>query len=210
MIPFGNFRSVPFRTDNLCLVVFCTGKLCSKIAAVAQSAVAACLIFGYSGEETFARADGLSFAEERLTQAGASRSWNLSIAKGPQGETSAAIMHTADFDHSDPSLAGLMLRCANQGLDVILISLLPFPPKTHPQVVLQNKTQTVRLTGSVIPTGAGILVPITGEELSRGAWQESPELTVKILDGDTAIQGVVTLAGLPEAANHLESQCSKK
>ncbi len=103
-----------------------------------------------------------------------------------------------------------MLRCASEGLDVIVITLLPFPPMTHPQVVLQNRTQTFNYKGSVIPTGAGILVPITGEELTHGAWQENPELTVRINEGDTAIQGVVTLSGLPEAANHLKSECSKK
>jgi len=211
MIRLGKCRSVYFRTDKLPLKPFRNGKLRSKILPAVRSLLLLGQAFALlAAGKSPGLAGGISLPEAPVLQNAASGPWNFSVAKGPKGETNAAIMHTADFDHSDPLLAGLMLRCAAEGLDVIVISLLPFPPKTHPQVVLQNRMQTFTLEGSVIPTGAGVLVPIAGEELTHGVWQESPEMTVKIVDGNTAIQGVVELAGLPEAANRLESQCSKK
>lgn len=140
----------------------------------------------------------------------AASSWNLTFAKGPQGENNAAILHTADIDRSDPLFAGLMLRCADRGLDVVAVVLKPFPPKTHPHVTLRNNIQTSFFDGTVIPTGAGILLPMQGVELLDHGWLSNPDLTIKIADGADTIEGVVQLAGLSEAATRLINQCSKK
>ncbi len=48
-------------------------------------------------------------------------------------------------------------------------------------------------------TGTGLIVPVDGMELARGAWSGANELSVKIVDGDVEIKGVVALAGLSSA-----------
>jgi hypothetical protein len=137
-------------------------------------------------------------------------SWRLIHTPGSHAGTDyAAIMHVADLDRSDPRLAGIMLRCSQQSLEIVIVVVEPFPPQARPRISLRVAGQESYFVGSVIPTGAGILLPVDGMRLATGPWRESTELGVKIIDGETAIEGIVTLSGLKTAIQSLAG-CAPK
>lgn len=108
-------------------------------------------------------------------------------------------MHIADFEKSNPRLAGLMLRCSKTGIETIIVVIQPFPPQAHPKITLQLGGPELYFEGTATMTGTGLIVPVDGMELARGAWSGANELSVKIVDGDVEIKGVVALAGLSSA-----------
>ncbi|HUZ91798.1 MAG TPA: hypothetical protein VMU78_07860, partial [Methylocella sp.] len=118
--------------------------------------------------------------------------------------------HTADFAQSDPRLAGLMLRCGRQGIETIIVVVDPFPPHARPQITLRTLGQKSEFVGTIIPTGAGIRLPGEATDLVTGPWHMARELEIKVTDGGTAFNGVVALAGLPEALESLNAECVQK
>ncbi len=111
----------------------------------------------------------------------------------------AAILRIADVERSDPRLAGLMLRCAKQGVEAVIIVIEPFPPHARPKITLRAAGQESYLEGEVIPTGAGVRLPIDSGTLATGPWRQSEELGIKIGVGASTIDGVVGLSGLTPA-----------
>jgi hypothetical protein len=69
--------------------------------------------------------------------AGAEGGWRrVPCAKTNALKDCAAVLNTADFDRSDPRLAGLMLRCGAQGIETVLIVVEPFSPHALPRIIL--------------------------------------------------------------------------
>ena len=122
----------------------------------------------------------------------------------------SAILHTAEFERSDPRLAGLMLRCGRQGIETVIVVVEPFPPHARPQITLRTPGQEFRFVGTIIPTGAGIRLPSEATDLVTGSWRKARELEIKVTDGDAMIEGVVALTGLPEALQSLNAECVQK
>ena len=154
---------------------------------------------------------GYNNSDESIETKGEIRSWHLvrSAAENTEPSTSA-ILHTADFERSDPRLAGLMLRCGRQGIETIIVVVDPFPPLARPQIALRTLGQESSFIGTIIPTGAGIRLPSDATSLMMGPWSTKRELEIKIIDGNTTINGVVTLSGLPEAIEVTQCRmCSK-
>ena len=59
--------------------------------------------------------------------------WRLVRTPNPRGGPDAvSIMQTAEPMRSDLDLAGLMLRCAERDIEVVVVLLKPFPPRAHP------------------------------------------------------------------------------
>lgn len=137
--------------------------------------------------------------------------WRRVRSPGSQGGTgAAAILHTADFARSDPRLAGLMLRCAEHGIEAIIVVVEPFPPHARPKITLHAAGQESYFEGDIIPTGAGIRLPVDGGNLATGAWFGSRELGIKITDGGSTIDGAVDLSGLRPALDSLIADCARK
>ena len=144
--------------------------------------------------------------------AGAEAGWRL-IRGGTTeaGKSGAAILHTAEFERSDPRLAGLMLRCGGtQGVETVIIVVEPFPPHAQPQVSLRTPEQMFEFAGSIIPTGAGIRLPLEAAKLAALGVGKADEVEVKVTIDGTAINGVVALTGLPKALPWLSAQCVQK
>jgi hypothetical protein len=150
----------------------------------------------------------------RAEQTNAARmapSWRLVRSAEPNGEPGAsAILHTVDFERSDPRLAGLMLRCGKQGIEIIIVVVEPFPPRTRPQITLRTAGKEFRFEGSIIPTGAGIRLPSDAAGSLIGPWQSAPELEIKVADGGSEFGGVVPLSGLSAAFDSLNAECVQK
>jgi hypothetical protein len=121
-------------------------------------------------------------------------------------------MKTADVTRSDIDLAGLMLRCADSNIEVLIVLVRPLPPRAHPKVAVTVGSKTTEFTASVVPPGAELLLPQEAAVLTSGPWQAAPELSVEVgaVEGDdrpTPIQGVISLAGLGAALPRLQANC---
>lgn len=137
--------------------------------------------------------------------------WRLVRGAGTNGEPGAsAILHTVEFGRSDPRIAGLMLRCGKQNLEIIVVVVEPFPPHAHPQVTLSTPEHESRFVGTIIPTGAGIRLPSDAAGLVTNQWVRARELDIKVTDGDTMIDGVIAMSGLSEALDSLNAECVQK
>ena len=142
--------------------------------------------------------------------------WRLVRTPNPaSGADTVSIMRTADIVKSDIDLAGLMLRCAQNNFDVIVVVVRPLPPRTHPKVTLGAGGSRVDFTATVVPPGAEVLLPADASALTSGPWQTAPELSVQIAAIDSGepsapVQGIIPLAGLGNAIQLLLSNCTPR
>jgi hypothetical protein len=135
--------------------------------------------------------------------------WRLVRTPGakPGGEV-VTMMRTADLLHSDPAFAGLALHCGESGPEVLIIVVEPFPPRSRPRIVIGAQAGDGVFEASVLPGGAALLLPAAATALANGPWQSQSELSVKIENGGSTIQGVVPLGGLKEALATINISCS--
>jgi hypothetical protein len=137
--------------------------------------------------------------------------WRLVRTPGPPGEKDAvSLMHTVDTARSDLGLAGLMLRCAEHGADVLVVMVAPLPPRAQPQVTLRAGGEERRFPAKVTPPGAALLLPGEAQALLAGPWQAEPELAIEVLAEGTATRGAVPLAGLRTAMAGLTASCAAR
>jgi hypothetical protein len=154
---------------------------------------------------------GSSSLGDPMDAAAKARSWRLVRSAGQNGEPGEpAILHTADFERSDPRLAGLMLRCGKQGIEPIIVVIEPYPPHARPEITLRTPGQETRFAGTIIPTGAGIRLPSDATILLTSASHTAREAEIKVAEGDAVIAGIVALSGLSEALKSLKAECVQK
>ncbi|HET6375961.1 MAG TPA: hypothetical protein VFF88_07910 [Methylocella sp.] len=118
-------------------------------------------------------------------------------------------MNTAEFERSDSRLAGLMLRCAGEGIEAVIVVVEPFPPHAQPEVRLRTPAGEGRFTGSVIPTGAGIRLPREAAALITRA-PEGRSVDIRIAADGESFGGTVGLTGLSKALGWLTAECVQK
>ncbi len=137
--------------------------------------------------------------------------WHM-VRSPPQdgGGAFVSITRTADTFRSDPDFAGLAIHCGQNGPELTLVVIKPLPPRSHPQVVLGDTDKAIRVTASVLPSGAALLLPEEATALAQGPWQAMADLPITIESGDTKIRGVVQLDGLRAALQTLSASCSTK
>jgi hypothetical protein len=139
--------------------------------------------------------------------------WRLVRTKNPDGGKDAvSIMHAADVLKSDIDLAGLMLRCGDGEVEVLIVVVEPLPPRGRPTVTVGAAGERADFHAAIIPPGLELLLPQQASELASGPWTKASELSVEInpASGDTlptAIRGVVSLAGLSGALPVLTANC---
>jgi hypothetical protein len=136
--------------------------------------------------------------------------WPLVRTPNPKGGADAiAIMRTADTALSDPDLAGLMIRCAEKpSLEVLLVLVRPFPPRTKTDVVVTSGTTQSVLQAEAASPGSALVLPIEATAFTSGPWQGSKELAVAIRRPEAEIRGVIPLNGVTSAIAKLSSSCS--
>ncbi len=122
-----------------------------------------------------------------------------------------AILQVAEPDRSDLGLIGMMVRCSEGAGDMVPVLVIaePLPPRAEPQVTLRVSGVDLALSGQVIPTGAGISLPIDIREKILGPWRQSSELSVTIKNGVATVNGVIRLAGLFEGLTQLAAECGR-
>jgi hypothetical protein len=134
--------------------------------------------------------------------------WHLLRAPNPRGGADAVSMsHTADTARSDSDLAGLMLRCGESGIEVAIVVVSLFPPRTQPNVTINAGGKEWRFETRVIPPGAELLLPPGAASLAVGPWQSSHELAVKVSSPEQSFGGVISTDGLAAALATLTDNC---
>jgi hypothetical protein len=134
--------------------------------------------------------------------------WHLIRSKNPRGGPDAVSMsRIADLTRSDFDLAGLMLRCGEQNLEVVIVVVTPFPPRARPSVTIGADGKEWRFDASVVPPGAELLLPKEATSLATGPWQLGHELAVKVSSSEQSFGGVIPIEGLGNALTTLSRNC---
>jgi hypothetical protein len=127
------------------------------------------------------------------------------------GKDAVSIMKTADITKSDIDLAGMMLRCGESRVEVVLVLVRPLPPRAHPEVTVSAGGKTTEFTATIVPPGAEVLLPEEASALASGPWQTASELSVQIGavegEGPNPVRGVISLAGFDAALPLLLANC---
>jgi hypothetical protein len=189
-------------------------RLCLAFQAWLGGAPAFSAEFAPPGEgQRFAAApaaEGNTSSGKATNSAEQAGGWRLIRSAKPDAERgAAAILHTADFERSDPRIAGLMLQCGAHGVEAIIVVVEPFPAHAQLQVTLRTPDQESHFAGSAVPTGAGIRLPDDVTELAHG-WRKARELELKVTEGNAEVGGVVDLGGFPKALEWITAECMKK
>ena len=134
--------------------------------------------------------------------------WHLLRTPNPNGGRPAvSIMQGADISRSDLDLTGLMVRCGDDAMEVLIVLARYLPPSAHPKVtVIVGQTNT-ELVGSVVPPGLLVLLPPQATRLADTSWQAASELAVTIAADEATIRGIIPLAGIRGALQMLRSNC---
>ncbi len=101
-----------------------------------------------------------------------------------------------------------MLRCGEQGPDVAIIALTPFPPRAKPNVSISAKGKNWQFVAQVVPPGAELLLPQAATTLAYGPWQHAHELSITVTSPEQSFGGLVQIDGLAEALTALTANCA--
>lgn len=134
--------------------------------------------------------------------------WRLVRTRDPGGGSdTVSIMRAADTAKSDVNLAGLSLRCAPAGTEVVLIVLEPQPRASHPKISLTAGANRAEFEASVAQSAQALLLPQAASVLAAGTWQTAPELAIEIATKSNPIRGIVPLKGMASAMSALRASC---
>jgi hypothetical protein len=136
--------------------------------------------------------------------------WPLIKTPRPGGGADAiAVMRTADTSQSDPDLAGLMIRCGERpGLEIVLALIRPLPPRSKRDVaILSGAGQSILLHAESASPGTALALPIDATAFTTGDWRELKQLSLRILDPQGDIKGVIPLDGVGPAIAKLSVAC---
>src|ERR1700722_6487544 len=113
----------------------------------------------------------IAFSTTANSAADANRSalpagWHLIRTKNPNGGPDAvSVSHTADVIRSDLDFAGVMLRCGEKDIEVIVVAVTPFSPRAKPEVTVRVDAKEWRFSAQVIPPGAEFQLPVEAGRL---------------------------------------------
>jgi hypothetical protein len=138
--------------------------------------------------------------------------WPLIKTPRPGGGPDAiAIMRTADTSQSDPDLAGLMIRCGEKpGLEVVLALIRPLPPRSKRDVVILSGAAQSVLHAETAPAGTALVLPIDATAFTTGPFRDLKQFSIKIMDPESDIRGVIDLDGIGHATAKLSASCPSK
>ncbi len=139
--------------------------------------------------------------------------WGLVKTSNPSGGVSMiSISHAADTKKSDPNFAGMVLRCVEDRIEILLVVIEPYRPSVQINLTVKVDNGLASTnSGSIVPPGIMIrLAPEAAKFIMEG--QRAPdELDVKLISESGAInRGFVKLAGLEPAIVTLKKLCAAR
>jgi hypothetical protein len=135
--------------------------------------------------------------------------WPLIKTPRPGGGGNAiAIMRTAETSQSDPDLAGLMIRCGEKpGLEVVLALIRPLPPRSKRDVIVFSGAAQSVLHAETAPPGTALVLPVDATAFTKGPFRDLKQFSIKIIDPESDIRGVIQLDGIDAATAKLSANC---
>jgi len=118
-----------------------------------------------------------------------------------------SVAHTADTTRSDIDLAGLMLRCAQAGAEVLIVVVSPFPPRATPSITIRSNGNEWRFSARIVSPGAELLLPAEAIDLAVGPWKSAHELAVDVASPERSFGGVIPIDGIDVALTTLAANC---
>jgi len=135
--------------------------------------------------------------------------WRRIDRSGGSGTPDSAFLHTADFDHSDPRLAGLMLHCNGNRIEAVFVVVEAFPPHVRPRITLRVNEEEAYFDATVTRAGTGLAIPAERLTTMGGTGRAAEELEVHIGPADTGFGGRVRTTGLKAVVNSLAPDCAR-
>ena len=130
--------------------------------------------------------------------------WRLVRTPNPRGGKEAiSITRTGELSGSDPDFVGLMIRCAEIDIEVLLVLIRPLPFRAHPRVVING----TKFDSSVAPPGSAVLLPADVAVMARQSWTSLAKLSVEIEEAGTVTKGFVALDDFDAALKALIATC---
>jgi hypothetical protein len=137
--------------------------------------------------------------------------WRLVRTPHPQGGKDAvSIMRSAELSGSDPEFAGLMLRCGDREVEVLLAVIGQMSFRERPHVTIKTSNSNGEFEASIAPPGLLVLLPHEVTDLALGPWRSASDLSVSIADERHTIRGSVRLADLKAASDLLVASCPQQ
>ncbi len=135
--------------------------------------------------------------------------WRWVRTPDPRGGPDAiSIMHTADLSRSDADLAGLMLRCAQGGIEALVIIVAPLPPRVHARITFGSPDKQQFFDAEVVPPFTALLLPREAPAFAAALEASGANALAIVVDSeDGPIRGAVALAGLTPALERLSASC---
>ncbi len=136
--------------------------------------------------------------------------WQLTRTLTPKtGVDAISISHAADFEKSDPNFAGIVVRCAEGQIEVLMAVIEPYPPLITIDVMIKRgKGPELTYRSSVVPPGVMIRLPSEAATSITDDRQRTDELSVTLINGTAPrIAGIVKFAGFEQAIGTLKSLC---
>ena len=129
--------------------------------------------------------------------------WRLIRTPSPTGRLEAvSITRPGELSGSDPNFVGLMIRCAEPDLEVLLVMLQPLPPRAHPTIIIDG----TKVDGRVVPPGM-IQLPPDFAKVAKDVWPKRPNLRFSIEEDSVTTKGLVLLDDLDRALDVLTGAC---
>jgi hypothetical protein len=137
--------------------------------------------------------------------------WRLVRTPNPQsGMDTISISHTAEVQKSDPNFAGMMLRCDEGQVEVLMIVLEPYPPLAPIDVTIAfSNRPTSKYRASIVPPGVMVRLPPEAAASISEEGRKVDELSMSLANGAAPMtSGVVKLTGFEQALGTLRKLCT--
>lgn len=134
--------------------------------------------------------------------------WRFARSQTAGGGSAVSTMRTVDPLRSDFEIAGLMFRCAQGGTDAVVIMLTPFKPDARPKVGIDLGGVRVDAEASVLPSGAGLLIPRELMSVFAAREKALADLRIEVGAGAKPLIGVISKLYAAPALQRLQAQCS--
>jgi len=138
--------------------------------------------------------------------------WGLVRTSNPSGGVNMiSISHAADTKKSDPNFAGMVLRCVEDQIEILLVVIEPYRPNVQIDLTIKVDSSLTSTKGNIVPPGIMIhLAPEAAKLIMEG--QRAPdELDVTLAsESDGITRGFIKLAGVEPAIVTLKKLCAAR
>jgi hypothetical protein len=133
--------------------------------------------------------------------------WRLVRTPAPSnGKEAISITRPGELSGSDPDFAGLMIRCADSDIEVLVILISAMSLRAHPRVSINGQL----FESTVAPPGSAILLPKNVVMAARERWPSLATLDLAVDNEGLITKGRVDLTGLQDALNALNAACASR